>query len=348
MNLLTRDEFREGVFLRDGYKCVMCGNAAEDAHHIIERRLWDDEGYYVENGASLCGNCHRQAEATVITCDQIRDKAGITRIVIPNTFDRDEKVDKWGNVILPNGTRVRGELFFDVSVQAVLKSGGVLDQFTPYVKFPKIWHFPWSEGFDHKTDRVFSSDDIEDAFGGAKIVVSEKLDGEGSSVYRNYYHARSLDGRNHESRSWIKATASSISQEIPDGWRVCGENLFAKHSILYDDLPSYFFVFAIYNEVNECLDWDETMMWCKLLGLETVPVLYDGKYDETKVRACFTGKSVFGTSAQEGYVMRLREKIPWSRHKKSFAKCVRKDHVQTSHNWMNQKVVPNKLRNEQL
>jgi len=33
--LLTRDEFREGVFKRDNYKCVVCGAPAKDAHHII-------------------------------------------------------------------------------------------------------------------------------------------------------------------------------------------------------------------------------------------------------------------------------------------------------------------------
>lgn len=51
--LLSRDEFRESVFARDRYKCIFCGKQAEetpegklDAHHIIERRLWSDGGYY--------------------------------------------------------------------------------------------------------------------------------------------------------------------------------------------------------------------------------------------------------------------------------------------------------------
>lgn len=51
MKLLTRDEFREGVFERDGHKCVVCGDDARDAHHIMERRLFADGGYYMENGA---------------------------------------------------------------------------------------------------------------------------------------------------------------------------------------------------------------------------------------------------------------------------------------------------------
>lgn len=50
--LLTRDQFREGVFARDAHRCVFCGRTAAetpegklDAHHIIERRLWGDGGY---------------------------------------------------------------------------------------------------------------------------------------------------------------------------------------------------------------------------------------------------------------------------------------------------------------
>lgn len=37
VQLLTRDQFREGVFARDNYKCVFCDKPAVDAHHILER-----------------------------------------------------------------------------------------------------------------------------------------------------------------------------------------------------------------------------------------------------------------------------------------------------------------------
>lgn len=35
--LLSRDDFREGVFLRDNHQCVICKEPGKDAHHIIER-----------------------------------------------------------------------------------------------------------------------------------------------------------------------------------------------------------------------------------------------------------------------------------------------------------------------
>ena len=43
--LLTRDNFRESVFDRDNHKCVFCDKHAKDAHHIMERRLFNDGGY---------------------------------------------------------------------------------------------------------------------------------------------------------------------------------------------------------------------------------------------------------------------------------------------------------------
>jgi len=68
--LLTRDLFREMVFQRDNHQCVICHGPAQDAHHIIERRLWPDGGYYLLNGASLCGEHHIAAEQTTLSCDE--------------------------------------------------------------------------------------------------------------------------------------------------------------------------------------------------------------------------------------------------------------------------------------
>ena len=238
MILLTRESFRDSVLTRDEGKCVVCKRSAADAHHIIERRLWPDGGYYLENGASLCEEHHKEAEATVLSCEELRTAAGITVIALPLHFDREERYDKWGNVFLANGTRVRGELFFDESVQAILKQGDVLSQFTKYVKFPKISHLPWSEGVDERTDRVFSQVDVAENFQGREVVVTEKMDGENTSMYGDYIHARSLNSRNHPSRNWVKNLHAGIAHEIPDGWRVCGENVYAEHSIHYRGLPS--------------------------------------------------------------------------------------------------------------
>ena len=83
LSLLSREDFRSQVFDRDDGRCVICGESGVDAHHIIERRLFPDGGYYLDNGATLCGACHIRAEMTVLSCAEIRAAAGITQIVLP-------------------------------------------------------------------------------------------------------------------------------------------------------------------------------------------------------------------------------------------------------------------------
>ena len=72
---------------------------------------------------------------------------------MPPHLYRDQPYDKWGNPVLPNGTRLRGELFDDASVQKVLAP--VLALFTDRVKYPRTYHLPWSPGLtddDRKLD----------------------------------------------------------------------------------------------------------------------------------------------------------------------------------------------------
>lgn len=144
--LLTRDAFRDGVFQRDDYRCVICRKPAVDAHHIIDRRLWRDGGYYLANGVAVCQDHHLDAEMTVISVESLREAAGIRNIVVPAHLYGDQSYDKWANPVLANGQRLKGELFFDPSVQKILAAGRVLDLFSDRVKYPRTHHVPWSDG----------------------------------------------------------------------------------------------------------------------------------------------------------------------------------------------------------
>ena len=94
---MTRDEFRETVFERDGHKCVCCPQPATAVHHILERKLFPDGGYLSSNGASLCADCHLKAETNLILPDEIREAAGISEIILPPGFDPSRRHCKWGN-----------------------------------------------------------------------------------------------------------------------------------------------------------------------------------------------------------------------------------------------------------
>lgn len=336
--LLSRDAFREGVFARDNHICVFCDKPARDAHHILERRLWSDGGYYLENGVSVCEEHHIQCEQTVLSVEEAREAAGIRRKVVPEHFYDDHIYDKWGNPVLEDGRRGKGELFFDSSVQKILKEGGVISLFTSRVKYPRTNHLPWSPGVNDD-DRVLHDLSV---FEGKRVIVSKKMDGENTTLYSDHIHARSIDSRGGADRAWVKAFWAGIAHNIPEDWRICGENLWAEHSIHYTALPSYFLGFSAWNEVNECLSWDDTLLYFELLGITPVEVIYDGIWDEAKLRAL---EKTLAWDTDEGYVVRLAESFPYSKFKSSIAKYVRAGHVQTTKHWRaGRAFIPNGLK----
>lgn len=334
--LLTRDTFRESVFARDKHKCVFCGDVADAAHHIIERRLFSDGGYYIDNGASVCKEHHIACEQTIITVEQVREACGITHKVLPEHLYDDHIYDKWGNVILPDGQRMKGELFSDPSVQKVLRDGHVLNQFKKYYKYPRTYHLPDSPGVTDDDKLMPNYNNFENR----EVVVITKLDGENSNLYHDFIHARSIDGRNHWSRDWVKNFHSKIMYDIPDGFRICGENMYAKHSIYYDDLESYFYGFSMWNE-DVCLNWDETIEYFSLLDIKFPPILYRGTFDLLTLKNI---QKSLDFNKTEGYVIRNVNSFKLSAFKNNVGKFVRRNHVQTKNHWMYDRIEQNKLK----
>lgn len=199
--------------------------------------------------------------------------------------------------------------------------------------YPRTPHLPWSPGK--------SADDVTAAglsgFAGREVVVTEKLDGENTTLYADGLHARSLDSAHHPSRAWVKALHGRIAAGIPAGWRVCGENMFARHSIPYDDLAAYFYAFSVWAG-DDCLGWDDTVRFARRLGVPTPPVLWRGLFDERAVRAL-----KLDTARQEGFVVRAADGFPYADFGARVAKWVRPRHVQTDTHWMHAPVVPNGL-----
>ena len=218
-----------------------------------------------------------------------------------------------------------------------------------YYKFPKIFHFDFSPNLQND-DRVLP--DIS-AFHGKEIISSLKCDGECTTFYNDRIHARSVESKDHESRHRVKQLWASVKYNIDPGWRICGENLAAKHSIFYNNLPSYFLVFTIFNGENVCLNYNETKEFCELLGLEMVPEIYRGIFDVEKIQSLFENyPNILGgwedencsVPAHEGYVVRTTGSFHFNDFQKNYAKFVRKGHVKSGNNWMYEKIIPNKLR----
>ncbi|MFJ7907115.1 RNA ligase family protein [Kitasatospora sp. NPDC096204] len=224
------------------------------------------------------------------------------------------------------------------------------------VHYPRTPHLPWSPGA--------AADDVRagdlSALAGAEVVVTEKLDGENTTLYRDGLHARSLDSAHHPSRAWVKGLQGRIAPRIPDGWRICGENLFARHSIPYTDLESWFYGFSVWTGAtgttgttggtsgpgatggpdgrDHCLDWDDTVRFLRRLGIPAPRVLWRGRYDERALRALR-----LDLDRQEGYVVRTVRGFPRAEFGERVAKWVRPRHVRTDTHWMHAAVVENGL-----
>jgi hypothetical protein len=207
------------------------------------------------------------------------------------------------------------------------------------MKYPRTYHVPWSPGLQND-DRMHES--IEQ-FKGMEVVVTEKMDGENTTMYRDYLHARSLEFEAHPSRTFIKAIHASCAYDIPEGWRVCGENITAKHSIKYFGLPSYFMVFSVWNDHNMRLAWDDITEYTDLLGLNLVPVLYRGVFDIDKLHEI---EANLDPERQEGYVVSPVAPFSFKDFRYVMAKYVRAKHVQTDEHWMRSEIEFNGLKGE--
>lgn len=206
-----------------------------------------------------------------------------------------------------------------------------------FFKYNRTYHFPWSLGSTND-DKFLES--IE-PFIGMTVVNTEKMDGENTNMYPDRIHARSIDSKDHPSRHWVKGLWGSVKNEIPTGWRICGENLYAKHSIEYDDLETYFQVFSIWDENNMCLSWDDTLMMCESLNLKPVREISRLIFDEEYLKNL---ANTLDLNKVEGYVTRNVESFHYDDFSKNVGKFVRAKHIQTDQHWMFEKVIPNKLK----
>jgi hypothetical protein len=179
-------------------------------------------------------------------------------------------------------------------------------------------------------------------FTNVDVVVTVKMDGENTSLYSDgQMHARSVDGRYHQSRDWVKNFWSERYFLLPKHWRVCGENLFAKHSISYTDLDSFFVGFSVFDENNLCLSWEDTLEWFSVLGVTPVTTVYKGPFHERLISDMI---KIINVDTQEGFVIRKSSSFSYDEFTGCIAKYVRKNHVTTSSHWMHQRVIPNQMK----
>ncbi|WP_230981764.1 RNA ligase family protein [Ruegeria pomeroyi] len=173
-----------------------------------------------------------------------------------------------------------------------------------------------------------------------EVVFTEKMDGENTTIYQGGCHARSPDSGYHASRDWMKAFAAVISPSLAENERIVGEYLFARHSVAYDNLNSYFLGFAWIVD-GTVKTWDSTVERFNILGIQPVSVLHRGSFSDAAVNAVLADLDL---SKQEGFVVRTTSEFSETNMGTCMAKYVRADHVQSETHWMNAEITRNGLK----
>jgi len=315
--LLTRDDFRKYIFLRDHNTCVVpgCVKEAVDAHHIYERKLWSDGGYYLCNGASLCEEHHKLAERNKISPSQLREYCKIKGFKLPSQLDRNKEYDKWGKELLHKQS----------------------------TKYPTTFYLPFSSIPSEHTKDIGVIKHLLNA----PLVITKKMDGSNVLIMREKVTARNGYSATHKSFDMLKARHAQFKLLIPENICIFGEWVYAKHSIKYDNLEDYLQIFAAYDKnTHEFLNWESVVLYAKLIGCITTPVIkkatYTKEFEMIKDLTEIAQKVI--KEGGEGIVVRNYFGYHISQFSENVMKYVRPNHVQTDVHWREQKIERNKLK----
>lgn len=147
------------------------------------------------------------------------------------------------------------------------------------ITYPKTKHLRGSKGV-YEDDQTLLSE-LE----GYHVVIEEKLDGSEVSIHFGSWDNLVARHRNNPTLGqefdqfwpWVFERANDLYERLKSRYVLFGEWLYAKHTVFYDRLPSYFMAYDIYDQEEE--RWLTTAARLDLLdGLDIhhVPVLFEG------------------------------------------------------------------------
>lgn len=211
-------------------------------------------------------------------------------------------------------------------------------------KYGRTYHYPFSPGTT-SDDRI-NFDYWSDLQQIETVVHTEKLDGENNCLSKWGVFARS-----HAAPTTSPWTATlrefwkRVKNDLGD-LEIFLENLYAVHSIRYQQLDHHFYVFGV-RERGRWLSWEEVKFYAAMLDLPTVPQIEieptpgDRHLFEQKIMNIVGTAGAFDPvdtatgkpCTLEGIVSRNADAF----HRDEFAhnvfKWVRKGHVKTNEHW---------------
>lgn len=208
------------------------------------------------------------------------------------------------------------------------------------IKFPSIPYLSISPDVD-QNDPVTNF-----TLNGKNIVITEKMDGENCCMYNGKVFARTHSHEaTHESFTPIKQMYKqkilpmNEVYNIPNRYMLFGENMTGIHSITYDKLENYFYLFGVFDtDSHVWLGWDQVEKVARDIDVPTVPVIFRGVLCEEKIKILMDKKiktiSICSTVVgPEGFVVRNSHAFVNNEFSTNISKYVRHNHKQTDETW---------------
>lgn len=202
-------------------------------------------------------------------------------------------------------------------------------------KYPRTYHVAFSPGAT--SDDKIQPQWLECINGWSRFVLTEKMDGENTSLSKDGVFARSHTSPSISPWSqWIRQDWASKMYLMDDGIEIFSENLEGIHSIEYENLSSYFYVFAVrVNNKDMWLSWEDVKMYADYFGYPTVPLIATNGFDYADKKQWVeiaNQPSMYG-SIKEGMVIRNAYAYSTDDFSINVLKYVRANHVQTEEHW---------------
>jgi len=211
-------------------------------------------------------------------------------------------------------------------------------------KYGRTYHFPFSPGTT-SDDRIQHDywhylSQMQD------VVHTEKLDGENNCLNKYGVFARSHAAPTTSPwTSHLRQRWEAIKHDLGD-LELFGENIYAIHSIEYQQIAHHFYVFAVRHH-DQWLSWDEVCFYAAAFDFPVVPILWRGNpiKDELlfkqSVLALTQQQSAFASidvqtknvCTIEGVVSRDANGFGLQELGQHVFKYVRKCHVKTDEHW---------------
>lgn len=226
-----------------------------------------------------------------------------------------------------------------------------------FFKFPRTRHLH-SLGSAERNDLLMTKTE-QTTFLNDYIYIEEKVDGAnmGISIDSSDYSIK-IQNRSHYVNSashqqfckldkWLSTYSSQLHEILkPDRYILFGEWLYMKHTVPYNNLPSYFVAFDLYDKtIGKFYARPQLELLLKDTGIPIVPLIYEGNVKNLKdILEHINNKSSYGNTQIEGLYCKVPDK-----DKKYYTyrgKIVRSDFILDDSKHWTHNTEPNELNME--